>query len=149
MTLSTIRRCGAALLASLVAACATTPSEPSAARNDDCMFAVGLRDWRPLDNQNLILFESGRRAYHVELFRPASGLRSDIMIGVYDRDGRICPYGGDAIIVDSGIPDRIPIRSMRRLSEDELDELYVQFGVEPPAVVNTEGVELQEAPPED
>lgn len=137
---------GTGLVAMLIAACATTTTGERAARaGDDCMFAVSLRDWRPLDNENLILFQSGRQAYHVELFRPAIGLTRDIMIGVYDRDGRICPYGGDAIIVDGPMPDRIPIRAMRRVSENELDALYVEFGIRPPPVVDTESVDLDTA----
>jgi len=135
-----------ALATLLVSGCASkSADERTAARDNDCMFAVALRDWRPLDNENLILFESGRRAYHVELFRPAVGLRLDVMIGVYDRDGRICPYGGDAIIVDGFMPERIPIRSMRRVNEAELDALYVEFGINPPVVVDSETVELGEA----
>ena len=136
-------------VATLVAACATTSPEESVTGADECMFAVSVRDWRPLDDENLILFETRRRAYHVELVRPAFGLRSDVTIGVYDRDGRICPYGGDAIIVDGGILDRIPIRSMRRVRDGELDALYVQFGIEPPVEIRTEGVELETDQPED
>jgi hypothetical protein len=109
----------------------------------DCFFASTLRDWRPLDDANLVLFGSGRTPYHVELFRPAIGLSFNVMIGVYDRDGRICPYGGDAIIVDGAMPDRVPIRSIKRLTDEQLDELYVQFGVRAPAVVTTEEVELE------
>lgn len=141
-------RLGVAATAALLAACATTTTDERArARSDDCMFAVSLRDWRPLDNENLILFQSGRRAFHVELFRPAIGLTRDIMIGVYDRDGRICT--GDAIIVDGVMPDRIPIRSMRRLSEGQLDALYVEFGITPPPVISTESVDLGATEPEE
>jgi hypothetical protein len=102
---------------------------------NDCLFAVGLRDWRPLDDRNLLLFGNGRRAYHVELLRPATGLRLEVMIGVYDTDGMICPYGGDAIVIDEPMPDQIAIRSIKRLSDDELDAVYVRFGVRPPAVI--------------
>lgn len=141
-------RAGLALATLLLGACVATPSSErvsaAARRDDDCMFTRSLRDWRPLDDQNLILFESGRhRAYHVELLRPAFGLRRDIMIGVFDRDGRICPYGGDAIIVDGPMPDRVTIRSMKRLSDDELDALYVQYGIRRPAIVDTESVEIE------
>ena len=49
------------------------------------------------------------------------------------------PYGGDDIIINNGfMRERIPIRSMRRLSDEELDEVYVRFGIRPPAVVDTE-----------
>lgn len=125
-----------------VGACAQSAATTRSSA-DDCFFASTLRDWRPLDDENLVLFGSGRTPYHVELFRPAMGLSFNVMIGVFDRDGRICPYGGDAIIVDGAVPDRIPIRSIRRLTDDELDELYVQFGVRAPAIVATDEVELE------
>lgn len=64
------------------------------------------------------------------------------MIGVYDRDGRICPFGGDAIIVDGPMPERIAIRNMERLTDDELDQLYLRFGIGPPAVVDDEFEEI-------
>jgi len=43
------------------------------------------------------------------------------------------------------MPERIPIRSMRRVNEAELDALYVEFGINPPVVVDSETVELGEA----
>jgi hypothetical protein len=125
-------------------ACAATneraASDFSPAR--DCMFAATLRDWRPLDDENLVLFGSGHVPYHVELVRPAFGLNFNFMIGVYDRDGRICPYGGDAIIVEGPMPERISIRNMKRLTDEELDQLYIQFGIMPPPVVDS----LEELP---
>jgi hypothetical protein len=120
-------------------------SEGTRGAFDDCLFAVSLRDWRPLDDRNLILFGNGRRAHHVELVRPAFGLTFDVMIGVYDRDGMICPYGGDAIVIDGPMPDRIAIASIKRLSDDELDALYVRFGIRAPAVIETTEVEPAEA----
>ena len=95
----------------LLAGCTSIESAGTGARTtyNDCFFAVSLSDWRPLDNSNLILFATGRRPYHVELMRPAMSLSSNVEIGVYDRDGRICPFGGDAIIVDSIMPERITI----------------------------------------
>jgi hypothetical protein len=66
------------------------------------------------------------------------------MIGVYDRDGRICPYGGDAIVIDGVIPERILIRSVRRLTPEQLDEVYVQFGIRAPAVIEAEEVDPAE-----
>ena len=137
----------ALVAAAALSACASIDETSSEARTtfDDCFFAGTLRDWRPLDNSNLILFASGRRPYHVELMRPAAGLSFNVSIGVYDRDGRVCPYGGDAIIVDGGfMPERIAIRSMRQLTDEELDAVYIQFGIRPPAVVESVPVELEE-----
>jgi Family of unknown function (DUF6491) len=141
----------AAASAALVACAAAPPAPPapsaSSSRGDDCFFTRSLRDWRPLDNSNLLLFTTGRTPYLVELFRPAMGLSFNVMIGVYDRDGRVCPYGGDAIIINGIMPERIPIRSMRRLTDDELDEIYVRFGIRPPVVVETVPAPGGDAPP--
>ena len=140
--------CGIAAVAivAFLSACTSVESTSAGARSsyNDCFFARALSDWRSLDNSNLILFASGRRPYHVELTRPAMSLSSNIQIGVYDRDGRICPFGGDAIIVDGFMPERITIRSIRQLTEDQLLEVYQQFGIRPPVVVETEAVELEQ-----
>ncbi len=67
------------------------------------------------------------------------------MISFYDRDGRLCPYGGDAVIIDGAFPERVPIRGITRLSESDLEVLYADFGISRPAIVNgVEGVELEE-----
>jgi hypothetical protein len=108
------------------------------------LFASTLHDWRPLDDSNLILFADGRRPYHVELVRPAMGFSYEVMIGVYDRDGRICPYGDDAIVVDGVIPEQIAIRSMRRLTDRQLDEFCAEFGIRAPAVLEAEEVPLEQ-----
>jgi hypothetical protein len=135
----------AGVAVSLLSACAGMPTTSGLSRPtyNDCFLASTLHDWRPLDDENLILFASGRRPYHVELVRPASGLSYDVMIGVYDRDGRICPYGGDAIVIDGIIPERISIRSVRRLTAEQLDEVYLAFGIRAPAVIEAEEVDLQ------
>jgi hypothetical protein len=132
---------------SSLSGCAGTAPSSGAPRPtyDDCFFARTLHDWRPLDDRNLILFADGRRPYHVELIRPALGLSFDVMIGIYDRDGRICPYGGDAIVIDDVVPERIAIRSMRRLTDEQLEEVYVEFGIHAPAVIDAEEVELEQA----
>ena len=139
---------GTALLASLGALLVSLPAAAQAGKTktkaaaaetyNDCMFARTLRDWRPLDNEHLLLFGPGHTAYLVELVRPAIGLSFNISIGVYDRDGNICPYGGDSIVILGPMRDRISIRSMKRLDDAELDEVYVKFGIRPPKVVKAE-----------
>jgi hypothetical protein len=134
-----------------LAACATTPDTQRTAFGvgDDCMFASALSDWRPLDDEHLILFATGRVPYLVELFRAVPSLSYDIAIGVYDRDGRICAYGGDAIIVDGPLVERIPIRAIRRLTDEELEEAYVQYGIRRPRVMDVEPVDVEAADPSD
>jgi hypothetical protein len=142
MTRAALLASTAALLVGVSASVAAQTAKPArkaaAPTHSDCMFARSLRDWRPLDDEHLLLFGPGHTAYLVELVRPAMGLSFNISIGVYDRDGNICPYGGDGIVVEGPIPERISIRSMQRLDDAELDEVYVRFGIRPPAVVKTE-----------
>jgi hypothetical protein len=126
------------------AACAqtgqATRKQPEPVHND-CMFARTLRDWRPLDDEHLLLFGPGHTAYLVQLVRPAIDLSFNDFIGVYDRDGSICPFGGDAVVIGGPMPERISIRSMQRLDDAQLDEVYVKFGIKPPKVVTEEPVE--------
>lgn len=122
-------------------ACASTGtgSGPAFASDNDCFFARSVSDWRPLDNRNLIVFTSRRNPYHVQLSAPTTRLRSQDTIGFMDRDGRICPYGGDAIVINGIMPDRITIASIRRLDEGTLEEVYLQFGIRRPEIIETPG----------
>lgn len=100
--------------------------------NDDsrleCIVNRGIRDFTPLDDQNLIIFGPGRRAYHVTLVTPALDLDGEFRLGVYDTDGRICPYGGDAILIDGILSQRVPIRSIQSIDEGEVEALRVEYG---------------------
>jgi hypothetical protein len=104
-------------------------SEPS-----DCILGGNVRDFTALDDRNLILYGPGNRPYHVVLTRPAIGLEREFSIGVYDADagfggiGRICPYGGDAIIVEGPFTERITIRSIEQMDDTGVEALMVRFG---------------------
>jgi hypothetical protein len=140
-----IRQTIAALAAmAALSSCATTDDGSRIAREtyNDCFFAVSLSDWRPLDDENIILFAGRRNPYHAQLSRPAFNLRRGLEIGVYDRDGRVCPYGGDAIVIRGMMPDTIRISSMRRIELEELDQLLVSFGITEPADVEVTSVEI-------
>lgn len=148
MSLFALRAATLAAAALVTGACATTSStqtQTTRSAGSDCFFASTLRDWRPLDDENLILFAQGRRPYHVELVRPATNLSHNVRLGIYDRDGSICAVGGDTIVIDGAIPDRIRIGSLRELDRGELDALYTEFGIRTPAVIDAEEVELSES----
>ena len=95
-----------------------------------------IRDYESLDDQNLIIYGSGNNAYHVVLTTRSINLASEFQIGVLDAalggvtDDRICPYGGDAIIIDGPIVERIRILSIERLDAAALEALKIQFGKE-------------------
>jgi Family of unknown function (DUF6491) len=108
----------------------TTAAERRVGEPSDCLFNRGVRDFTALDNRNLILYGPGNRAYHVVLTSPSFDLEREYEIGIYDRDGRICPFGGDAVIVRGTFTERIPIRSIEAISDEDADALKVRFGKE-------------------
>ena len=88
----------------------------------DCVFFRSIYDWRAIDRYNLIIWAPSRSSpYRVQLDRPCDGLRfTDTIAFSSNLDGRLCAYGGDAVVVDH---DRCPIGSITKLSKDELDFL--------------------------
>ena len=122
-----------------LSACATTETSPGPAfgSDNDCIFARSVSDWRPLDNRNLIVFAGRRNPYHVQLSRASTRLRFSDQIAFTDRDGRVCPFGGDSIVINGAMPDQISISSIRRLTEGGLEEVYLQFGISRPEIIET------------
>ena len=122
-----------------LSACASTGSStgPAFASDNDCFFAAAVSNWRALDDRNLIVWAGRRNPHHVQLSMRSTNLRSQETIAFADRDGRICAYGGDAIIINGMMPDQISIASVRRLSEGELEEVYIQFGIRRPEIIET------------
>lgn len=110
---------------------------PALGSDTDCFFARSVSDWRRLDNRNLIVFTGRRNPYHVQLSMRSMNMRSQESIAFSDRDGRICPYGGDSIIFGGSMPERISISSIRRLDEGSLEDVYRQFGIARPEIVET------------
>lgn len=110
---------------------------PAFGSDNDCFFARAVSDWRALDDRNLIVFTGRRSPYHVELSSSSTRLRSQETIAFSDRSGRICPFGGDAVIMGGPFPERLTISSIRRLSEGELEEVYLQFGIRRPEIIET------------
>lgn len=121
----------AATIVALVSGCAGSGGSSTAGAGlpADCIVNRGVRDYTALDNRNLILYGPGRRAYHVVMATQSNNLSGEFRIGIYDRDGRICPFGGDAIIVDGPIAERIPIRSIEAVDDAAAEALKVQYGV--------------------
>jgi len=127
----------------------TADREP-ASRAHDCISQSSIRDYRVLDDSNLIVTAAVKRKYHLILTRRAFGLRSTWNIGFRSPMGLICPNSGELIIDDGFGPERFHIRSIRQLSPEDLDDLLVRFGKkEPefeqaPATEEVEGAEVEE-----
>jgi hypothetical protein len=125
---------------SILVACAGS-GEPSlgdapaaAAGGSDCISTRTIRDYRVLDDTNLLVTAQANRKYHVTLSRRAPGLRSSWKIGFRSMSGRVCG-GFDDILVDDGFgPESIRIASITQLTPEEYDALLVRFGKKEPAI---------------
>jgi hypothetical protein len=117
-------------------ACASTGGGSPYLTYDDCFFANAVTDWRPLDSMNLVVFTGGRQPYHVQLSMRSMNLRYEDTIAFTDRDGRICPFGGDSIVINGGVTDRISIASIRRLTDSQLAELYRTYNIAVPEIID-------------
>ncbi len=120
----------------LLPACAThgaaegAPAmSPPSVSKEDCIYSRLISDWSSLDSQRLIVYGSNRsQPYLVQLSFPSNDLSFNIALGVLDADhnGRICGYGFDAILIPNGIPPRITISSVQKLTKDEAAKLIAE-----------------------
>lgn len=137
-------------------ACAT--SENGSSSNEfegsesgsDCIFEGTIRDYRVLNDSNLLVSASGTRKYHIELTRRAYGLSTTWKIAFRPQGSRICP-GFSEIVVDGNFgPESIRIRSIRRLVPEEYEDLLIRYGKKKPEVEQTrepeeiQGAEVEE-----
>ena len=119
-------------------------------RGSDCISSGTIRDYRVLDDANLIVSGSGSRDYHITLSRQAFGLRSSWKIGFRSRTGQICAGFGELVVDDGMGPESIRIAAIRQLTPGEYEDLLVRFGkIEPnieqtPAPVSVESAEVEE-----
>jgi len=122
----------------------------SRSHRSDCISSGTIRDYRVLDDANLIVSGSGNRKYHVALRRRANGLRSSWKIGFRSATGRICASSGELVVDDGMGPESIRIAAIRQLTPDEHEALLIRFGkIEPeneqaPAPVRVDGAEVEE-----
>lgn len=121
------------------AGCASTPGEPETAARDidyrgsDCILIPTIRDYRTLDDRNLLIYGPANRAYFVTLFRPSFELRSSFQMGFSSRDDQLCPFGGDALVVGGLNPEEIGIQSISRVDEQQVEQLLVRYGKKKPS----------------
>ena len=107
--------------------------DPVRVRGNDCILQSSIRDYRVLDDRNLIVSAGSRGTYHVELSRRAYGLRSNWSIGFVAATGRICSGSGEILVGDGfGRKETVRISSVRKLGPEELDALLVQYGKKDP-----------------
>ena len=144
----------------LLSGCAATDTQSSSDETSesrsistDWVRIDQVRDFRVLDDSNLILYAPTRRqAYHVELMPACQGLRFADTIALRGRTGRLAGFAGDRVIIDRpGVPDRCPVTSVRRLDEASLTELIISFEGETDgdAAADEAEVEIPRRNPED
>lgn len=111
------------LTASLLVACAAGgPASPQANDLSECFWADSIYDWRAIDDQHMIVWSPSKHcAYLVAFSMRCHGLRFTDEIAFKDRDGRICPYGGDAVIVPGPNSSRCAIATISRMTSEEVD----------------------------
>jgi hypothetical protein len=140
----------------LATGCATTSEQrraaaPSAAEAEcgeaECFFAANLRDFRVLDDKTLVVWASSRRCpYVVELARRCGDMRFANTIAFDSRDSYVCSYGGDAVLArQGGGADRCPIVNIRRVSEQALEGIYVEYGLTDPVPTPPAEIQVEEA----
>ena len=135
------------------AAAQTRPAEPlwlDGNSRSDCILSGSIRDYRVLDDANLVVTAGAKRRYHLTLSRRAIGLQGSWQIGFKSSTGSICG-GFDELIVDDGMsPQSYRISTVREVSPEEFDNLLVRFGKkepdfdQPPASRDVDGAEVEE-----
>ncbi len=126
------------LIASALSACASSSKQPEDqyARDtpgrSDCISQGSVRDYRVLDDANLIVTAAGRRKYHIVLRRRAMGLQSKLSIAFHSSSGRICSNFSEVIVSGALGPEKISIASVRLLNPEDEEELLVRFGKKKP-----------------
>ena len=97
-----------------------------------CTWFSSIDDWHRLDDRNLIVWASRHEAYHVQLTMPLFDLGSAPSIGFVDhnRDGRLCGFGMDEIVVPrSPVFNSSTIASMTRLDDAGVAALAEKYKV--------------------
>lgn len=129
------------------------PAEPlwlEGTSRSDCISSGSIRDYRVLDDANLIVTASAKRRYLVMLSRRAPGLQGSWQVGFKSTTGSVCG-GFDELIVDDGMsPRAYRISAIREVSPEEYEEILVRFGKmgpdvrQAPASREVEGAEVEE-----
>lgn len=108
-------------------------SKPAAkADSNECTWSSAIRDWKRLDDKNLIVWGPGKQAYHVQLAFSLFDLNSAETIALVDRDNnsQICGYGMDRVVVpNSPMHSDATISGITRLDEAGIEQLAAKYKV--------------------
>ena len=140
---------------SILVSCAGNEERPDdlSDRRQDCIHEPSIRGYRVLDEQNLIIDASGRRSYHVVLWRRAHGIRSTWGIAFDSASSRVCAGFSEVLFRGYLDGESIRITSIQELTPEEEEQLLVQFGKKEPEIKHkpapeeVEGAEVEELDP--
>jgi hypothetical protein len=85
-----------------------------------------------LDDRHLLIRGTGNRNYLVTLLHRSFDLKSSIGLGFSSRDDQLCPYGGDAIVLEGLGREKVGIRAISQVDDEQADELLGRFGKKVP-----------------
>ena len=89
----------------------------------DCISVASVRDYRILDDANLIVSAHQQRHYQLLLVRPARSLRHADRLSFVGRGGRICSGSGQLIIRNGVMVESVRVDSVFRISESGIASL--------------------------
>ena len=133
---------------------ADATTEDRSSRGEDCIFESSIRGYTVLNESNLVVSASGRRNYHVVLARAARGLRSSWGIVFDSPTSRVCSGFSEVVFEGHFDGESIRIRSIRELTEEEHEDLLIQFGKKKPEIEHgpapkeVGGAEVEELDPD-
>ncbi len=151
-----IKQVVAVLISCVLLSTAAAAEEPDELPRDldlegsDCIWIRTIRDYTPLSRESLLIHASAKRSYFVRLLTPDFGLKSSFQLGTRSRDDRLCPYGGDSIVFGSFSGSEARIRSISRVTPDQVEELLIRYGkkdpgdTQDPAPAEVKGAEVEE-----
>ncbi|MGI9272729.1 MAG: DUF6491 family protein [Woeseiaceae bacterium] len=130
------------LVSGLLVACAGSTGAPDGQpeANDgrggeSCISETRIRGFRVLDEVNLVISETLRRHYHVVLQRRAWGLRSSTPITLDSPTKSVCAGVGELVYVGNTKKlERIRIRQITELNNEEYEDLLIRWGLLEPEV---------------
>lgn len=126
MNLNTIMMIAAASLLGLGPAAAKSPDEPAMKPQNQCFWTHQVSNFASDDNRTVNLRVGRKDVYQFEMFGPCLDVDWSSRIALVSRNGSssIC-NGMDADIVTPSTlgPQRCPVRSIRKLTPDEIKAL--------------------------
>ncbi|MEM9403586.1 MAG: DUF6491 family protein [Pseudomonadota bacterium] len=141
------------LISSILLGCAASETEDSLANlgssgGSDCVSEGTIRSYKVLDESNLVITAMGGRQYHVALARRTNALKFTSRIGFSSSGSRLCGGFGFVVVNDVIGPDRIRINTIRRLSDEDYEDLLYRHEKsgkqQPPEPQPVDGAEVEE-----